>query len=137
MTSLRCWWRLWTFSSPTSFVVQHNHRTPRSKRCHQHRNSVTNIKSTTSTCHQNLCSRFLVSNPLWLIVYEKRKIRISDSLPVQRILKPVLPVLPKDAEFRFSFGTWEQILDTSHSSSQNYMWMLFDRKSHLVAWLLK
>ena len=38
------WWRFWPFLSPTSSIFQHNRRAATTERCHQYRNSVTNIQ---------------------------------------------------------------------------------------------
>ena len=68
-----CWWQLWDVGDGLSHFshqhplslnisVGHQHQkdvTNVSKFCHQHPKIVTNIKSPTSTCHQQLCSRFL------------------------------------------------------------------------------
>ena len=45
VTTIICWWRFWPFwlLTPTFFLNQS--RAPPFKRCHQHRNSVTNFKS--------------------------------------------------------------------------------------------
>ena len=43
VTTLRCLWRFWPFLSPTSSIFYHWRRPPTTKRCHQYRNSVTNI----------------------------------------------------------------------------------------------
>ena len=40
---------VWQFSSPTSSIFQHYRRAPRSKRCHQYRNSVANTKKVSPT----------------------------------------------------------------------------------------
>ena len=51
VTTLRCWWRFW---SPTSIIFLLSWRALAFKRCHQHRNSVNNIRKLSPTLsHQH------------------------------------------------------------------------------------
>ena len=68
-TTLRCWWRFWPFSSPTSSPLSfdisigdlHSKTSPTSKLSHQQK--VAKLKncqqkSPSFTCHKHLCSHF-------------------------------------------------------------------------------
>ena len=58
VTTIRCCWQFWPFWSPTSTIFLHKRRAPTSQRCHQHRNSATNIpKSSSTLSHQHHCYR--------------------------------------------------------------------------------
>ena len=94
VTILRYWWRFWPFLPPTSSIFQHKRRAPTSKRCHQYRNSVTNIRklSPRSTCHQHLCSQSklwiligLKRLPAWAFCHSSMKFKAWTHIPLARI----------------------------------------------------
>ena len=49
VTIMRCWWKFWPFWSPTFTIFLHKCRVSTSQRCHQHRNSATNIAKWSTT----------------------------------------------------------------------------------------
>ena len=49
VTTIICWWRFWSFWSPTSTIFLHKCVLPRFKICHQHRHSVTDIHKLSPT----------------------------------------------------------------------------------------
>ena len=75
VTTLRRWWRFWPFLSPISSIFEHKLQAPTTKRCHQYRNSVTNLlcdiaiflnvinrSPTIKNCHQYISSPTSVTN---------------------------------------------------------------------------
>ena len=70
-TTLRFWWRIWPFSSPTSYIFKHKRRSTTFKRFHQYRHSVTNIQKIVTdakssiTCHQLLRGHIILSKPIF------------------------------------------------------------------------
>jgi len=65
---LKCWWRFCHFSSLTSSIFLLL-ASGSFKGCYQYRNSVTNIKSLTSTCYQHLRSHlYLLEERIWIFL---------------------------------------------------------------------